>query len=192
MDFGNNTCYATLKYAPSSIYKWELVADLIRNLPIDHALDQLSFSKKACALPMRKLIQSCIANGVNNNGFDKSNLVVYRVFVGKAFTLKRFMPCGRGRSSRIEKRYTKVTLVLKSVPLSFAGDIKKIKKDVLLAVRDNSPSSSSENNKSSDDKVGKTNSILKSLTKATKKSSDNKKTSSVSKKKSSVNKIKKN
>ncbi|MBL0725720.1 MAG: 50S ribosomal protein L22 [Alphaproteobacteria bacterium] len=122
-----DTCSATLKYVPSSTYKWELVATLIRNMTTEKALEQLSVSKKACAVPMIKLVKSCIANAVNNNGFDREKLIVYKVFVGKAFTLRRFMACGRGRSTRIEKRYSKITVVLKKADIVVSAvDLKSL------------------------------------------------------------------
>lgn len=102
---------AHLKYISGSTYKFSLIADLIRNKDILFATNALKYSVKSGAKVLLKLLNSCIANA-NNAGADSGNLFLKSVEVGKAFTLKRITPRGRGRMSRIEKRYTKLTITL--------------------------------------------------------------------------------
>lgn len=113
MNFGPNTCHATVQQLPLSEYKLKIVADLIRKMPVKNAIMQLSLSNKSGAYYLQKLLESCVANAENNHNLDVDRLIVEHVFVGKAMMLKRFMPRGRGRSTRIEKRYSKSTIVLK-------------------------------------------------------------------------------
>jgi large subunit ribosomal protein L22 len=108
----NFTSEASLKYIKGSFYKLNVVADLIRGLKVKDADAQLLFCQKRIALTVRKLLKSSVANAVNNSKMDSANLVVDRVDVGKSFTLKRSISCGRGRSSRIEKRYSNLRIVL--------------------------------------------------------------------------------
>ena len=103
---------ASLKYVKGSFYKLNLVADLIRDLNVKEADAQLAFCGKRIAVVVRKLLASSVANATNNYKMNANNLVVHRVDVGKAFVLKRSMPRGRGRSTRIEKRYSNLRIVV--------------------------------------------------------------------------------
>ena len=103
---------ASLKYVKGSFYKLNLVADLIRNLSVQEADAQLAFCEKRLAVIVRKLLASCVANARNNFKISGNNLVIARVDVGKSFVLKRSMPRGRGRGTRIEKRFSNLRIVL--------------------------------------------------------------------------------
>ncbi len=126
MTQNNNICKASVKCLDVSHYKLNLVAGLIRNLSVKDADLQLLFCKKRGAEQMRKLLLSCAANAENNHGLNLDLLVVDTVYVGKALMLRRFMPRGRGRMSKIEKRYSNVTLILRQV--SKSDNVKKNKK----------------------------------------------------------------
>jgi large subunit ribosomal protein L22 len=91
------------------------VAALIRDKQAEHALDMLRFCPKKVAYDVRKTLESAIANAENNLGLDVDTLFVTEVEVGKAFTLKRFAARGRGRSSRIEKPYSRLTVVVRQL-----------------------------------------------------------------------------
>ena len=103
---------ASLKYIKGSFYKLNNVACLIRNLGVNEAIQQLTFCEKRIAVVVNKLLKSAIANATHNFKLNKDNLVVSRVEVGKAFVLKRSMPRGRGRMTRIEKRYSNLAIFL--------------------------------------------------------------------------------
>ena len=103
---------ASLKYIKGSVYKVNDVASLIRGLSAMDADLQLAFCRSRFSFPLRKLLQSAIANGVKNFGFNVGDLFVKKVEVGKAFVLKRSMARGRGRSTRIEKKFSNVNIVL--------------------------------------------------------------------------------
>ena len=101
---------ASLKYIKGSFYKLNLVADLIRGMSVVEADAQLTFCDKRVALIVKKLLSSAVANAENNFKIDRDRLSVARVDVGKAMVLKRSMPRGRGRATRIEKIFSNLRI----------------------------------------------------------------------------------
>ncbi|HEX7871923.1 MAG TPA: 50S ribosomal protein L22 [Sphingobium sp.] len=96
-----------------SAQKLNLVAALIRGRKVEDALNVLTFSKKAMAVDVRKVLASAIANAENNHNLDVDSLVVAEASVGKSFTLKRFHTRGRGKSTRILKPFSRVRIVVR-------------------------------------------------------------------------------
>ncbi|MGE4323473.1 MAG: 50S ribosomal protein L22 [Sphingobium sp.] len=96
-----------------SAQKLNLVATLIRGRKVEDALNILTFSKKAMAVDVRKVLASAIANAENNHNLDVDALVVAEASVGKSFTLKRFHARGRGKSTRILKPFSRVRIVVR-------------------------------------------------------------------------------
>jgi large subunit ribosomal protein L22 len=92
--------------------KLNLVAGMIRNLPAGKAVATLTFSKRRIAQQVKKTLESAIANAENNHQLDVDQLVVTRAEVGKSIVMKRFMARGRGRSSRIEKWFSHLKIVV--------------------------------------------------------------------------------
>ncbi|MBI1732370.1 MAG: 50S ribosomal protein L22 [Gammaproteobacteria bacterium] len=101
---------ATLKFARISAQKTRLVADQIRGLPVDRALNVLGFSNKKAAALVRKVLESAIANAEHNDGADIDELKVVEVFVNEGPTMSRVRPRARGRADRISKRTSHVTV----------------------------------------------------------------------------------
>ena len=87
-----------------SAQKGRLVADQIRGLPVERALNTLAFSPKKGARIIKKVLESAIANAEHNDGADVDELRVTRVLVEKAATLKRFAARAKGRGARISKQ----------------------------------------------------------------------------------------
>ena len=100
------------RYARISAQKGRLVADQIRGLPVEQALDLLVFSKKKGADLMKKVLDSAIANAENNEGADIDELKVKAVFVDEGPTLKRIRARAKGRASRILKRTSHITVTV--------------------------------------------------------------------------------
>ncbi|HEX7820005.1 MAG TPA: 50S ribosomal protein L22 [Sphingobium sp.] len=96
-----------------SAQKLNLVATLIRGRKVEDALNVLTFSKKAMAADVRKVLASAIANAENNHNLDVDSLVVAEASVGKSFTMKRFHTRGRGKSTRILKPFSRVRIVVR-------------------------------------------------------------------------------
>lgn len=107
-----NTSTAIAKNLRVSPRKLGLVADLIRNLHVNNALVQLSFSKKRIAQDVLKCLRSAVANAENNHNMDIDNLFVAEVLVGKSIVMKRFSPRARGRGFRIKKPFSNLSIKL--------------------------------------------------------------------------------
>ena len=95
-----------------SAQKTRLVADQIRGLPIERALNILPFSPKKAAGIVKKVVESAIANAEHNEGADIDELKVKSIFVDKATSLKRFTARAKGRGNRIEKQTCHITVTL--------------------------------------------------------------------------------
>ncbi len=93
--------------------KLNLVAQSIRGLKVQRALNELEFSAKRIAGEVRKALYSAISNAENNHNLDIDNLVVAEAYVGKNLTMKRFSPRARGRANRIEKPFAEITIVVR-------------------------------------------------------------------------------
>jgi len=93
-----------------SAQKCRLVADQIRGLKVDKAIDILTFSPKKSARIMKKVLESAIANAEHNDGADIDELRVNAVEVGEGATLKRMSPRAKGRANRISKRTCHITI----------------------------------------------------------------------------------
>ena len=97
----------------TSARKLGLVAQSIRGLPVQRALNELEFSRKRIALDVRKALYSAISNAENNHNLDIDNLVVSEAYVGKNLVMKRFSARARGRAARIEKPFSEITVVVR-------------------------------------------------------------------------------
>jgi large subunit ribosomal protein L22 len=98
-----------------SAQKLNLVAALIRNRKAGDALNILTFSKKAMAVDVKKVLASAIANAENNHNLDVDSLVVAEASVGKSISMKRFATRARGRSTRIVKPFSRLRVVVREV-----------------------------------------------------------------------------
>ena len=94
---------ATLYGVRLSAQKGRLVADQVRGLPVEKALNLLSFSPKKGARIIKKVLESAIANAEHNDGADIDELKVKRIFVERGMSLKRFQARAKGRGNRITK-----------------------------------------------------------------------------------------
>ena len=102
----------TIRISPQ---KLNLVAASIRGKKVDRALAELEFSRKRIASTVKKTLESAIANAENNHDLDVDSLIVAEAYVGKSIVMKRFHARGRGRSSRIEKPFSHLTIVVREV-----------------------------------------------------------------------------
>ena len=111
------TAIAKLNDVPTSPRKMRLVADTIRGVEVNRALDLLKFSKREAAGRLEVLLKSAIANWEaknpeNSKELDNGNVIVKTIMVDSARQLKRIRPCPRGYAGRIRKRSNHVTIVL--------------------------------------------------------------------------------
>jgi large subunit ribosomal protein L22 len=103
---------AKLTYARISPQKCRLVADQIRGLPVEKALQLLAFSPKKGADIVKKVLESAIANAEHNDGADIDELKVSQIFVDQGPTLKRMRARAKGRGNRILKRTSHITVMV--------------------------------------------------------------------------------
>ena len=100
---------AILRGARIAPQKARLVADQVRGLSVERALNLLKFSDKKAAQLLYKT-----SNAENNEGADVDELKVSRVFVDEGTTMKRFHARAKGRGARILKRTSHITVVVGS------------------------------------------------------------------------------
>ena len=111
----DNEAKAIARMLRISPQKLNLVAGLIRGKKVASALADLQFSRKRIAVDVKKCLESAIANAENNHDLDVDALVVSEAHVGKGIVMKRFAPRGRGRSGRIFKPFSQLTIVVRQV-----------------------------------------------------------------------------
>lgn len=103
---------AVLRGTRLSAQKGRLVADQIRGLPVERALNILTFSPKKGAVIIKKVLESAIANAEHNEGADIDELKVATICVDEGSTLKRFRARAKGRGARILKPTCHITVTV--------------------------------------------------------------------------------
>lgn len=104
--------HATAKYVRISSRKVKIVIDLIRGKNVDEALAILTYTPKAAAPVVAKVLNSAIANGVNNMELNRQNLYVAEVYANPGPTLKRYVARSKGSASPMLKRTSHISVVL--------------------------------------------------------------------------------
>ena len=103
---------ASLRGVRLSAQKGRLVADQIRGLAVDKALNLLAFSPKKGAKIIKKVLESAIANAEHNDGADIDELKVQTIYVEQGAVLKRFQARAKGRGNRINKQSCHIFITL--------------------------------------------------------------------------------
>ena len=103
---------AHARYVRISSNKVRIVVDLIRGKKVDDALAILQFTPKAASPVLMKVLNSAIANAVNNSELDRKSLYVAEVYANPGPTLKRFVARSRGSASPVLKRTSHISVVL--------------------------------------------------------------------------------
>ena len=106
---------ATVKYVRTSPRKMRRVVDLIRGQHVEEARRILRFSPLGATRDVEKLLNSAVANAEQQPGVIGENLMVAKAWVDEGPTLKRFRPRAYGRATKVRKRTTHVTLVVKTM-----------------------------------------------------------------------------
>ncbi len=110
---GRDEGRAVAKYVRVAPRKINVVVDLIKGKPIDEAYAILKYTPKAASPILEKLLKSAEANAVNNNNLSRDALYVADCYANQGPVLKRIIPRARGSASRIYKRTSHITVVLK-------------------------------------------------------------------------------
>src|SRR5512146_2396824 len=103
---------AKLMFARIAAQKGRLVADQVRGMPVDKALNLLAFSPKKGAELIKKVLESAIANAEHNEGADIDELKVKSIMVDEGPQMKRMHARAKGRGNRIVKRTSHITVVV--------------------------------------------------------------------------------
>ncbi len=111
----DNEAKAVARNIRVSPQKLNLVAQLIRGKKVATALNDLQFSRKRIAVDVKKCLESAIANAENNHDLDVDDLIVAQAHVGKGLVMKRWSPRGRGRSGKILKPFSHLTIIVRQV-----------------------------------------------------------------------------
>ncbi|MDA9314798.1 50S ribosomal protein L22 [Alphaproteobacteria bacterium] len=107
-----NEAYSVLRNLRVSPQKLNLVATMIRGMDAEKALAALTFSRRRISDDVKKAVQSAIANAENNHQLDVDRLFIKEASVGKAITMRRFRPRARGRTGRIRKPFSHLTVIV--------------------------------------------------------------------------------
>lgn len=103
---------AKCRYIRSSAQKLRLVVNMIRGRQVSQALNILNYTNKKSAGLVKKTLESAISNADHNDGLDVDNLRIIKIFVDNGPSMKRTMPRAKGRSDRIIKRTSHLTIVV--------------------------------------------------------------------------------
>jgi large subunit ribosomal protein L22 len=120
---------AHARHLRMSSRKVRLVVDAVRGMPVEPALAQLTFMSRAAARPVKKLLESCIANAEHNFQLDREGLFIKAALVNQGPTLKRWRPRAMGSAAPILKRTCHITLVLESKTGAKKAEKTKAKKE---------------------------------------------------------------
>lgn len=122
---------AKLNYLHIAPRKVRLVADLIRGKKVTESQRILDFTTKRASLPLKKLLNSAIANAKNNFQLEADNLKIAKLLVNEGPKLKRWRPRARGQAYEIQKKTSHITLVLEEIKPS-----KRFKKGVKAEIKE--------------------------------------------------------
>ena len=104
---------AKLRHLRMAPRKVRLMADIVRGKPVNQAVNELRFARKAAAKPVEKLIRSAIANATQKNPqVDVDDLVISTITVDQGPIRWSIMPRAQGRAYWISKKTSHVTVVL--------------------------------------------------------------------------------
>ena len=127
---------ASLKHLRIAPRKTRLVAGIVRGLDVNKASNQLKFLNKKASKPFLKLLESAIANAVNNYDLDKNNLIIKEIKVDEGHVLKRWLPRAHGRATILRKKMSHVSVVLSEIVDSGKKEAKKVEVEAPVKLDD--------------------------------------------------------
>lgn len=129
---------AIIRNVHVSARKGKLVVDLIRGKKVNEAIRILESTNKKSAPIIKKLLNSAIANAMNNHGMNGSTLYVYEIFANEGPTMKRVMARAKGSADTIFKRTTHFKIVLSDDINERQNDLKAIREKIAKRAANNS------------------------------------------------------
>jgi large subunit ribosomal protein L22 len=155
---------ATLKNLRIAPRKVRLVTHSIIGLDAREALTALEKQIKKSVSPIFDLLKSAMANAVNNNGLDETNLYVWEIRVGDGLRLKRWLPRAFGRATPLIRRGSNVTVILEE---RVEGKNRVVKKKEIVALAPEKSETSEEEEIKAEQKTVKPE-VKKEITKGVK------------------------
>ena len=140
---GPDSAKAVASAIRTSARKLNLVAGVIRGKRVADAVIALDFTKRRVAKDVKAVLQAAVANAENNHQLDVDKLIVAEATVGRAFIMKRWMACGRGKSATIQKPFSNLTVIVKEVE---AVEVKKPEAKTKKAKADKKPAAKATTN----------------------------------------------
>ena len=105
----------TLRYARISARKARMVADVVRGMQVEHAINTLKFTPKKAAGMIRKVVESALGNATQSSGVNEDNLYITEITVDEGPTAKRWTPRAMGRATKIRKRSSHIHVAIEEV-----------------------------------------------------------------------------
>lgn len=103
---------STAKNVPTTPKKVQLVAEAIKRLKPQEALNLLAVYNNKAAQVLGKTLKSAVANAVNNHNQKVEDLAIHQILIGKGISFKRFLAGARGRAKPYIKTRSHVTVEL--------------------------------------------------------------------------------
>lgn len=127
---------AHARYIRMAPRKVRLVTNLVKRLPVNVAIAQLKVLPKAAARPVRKVIESAVANAIHNNKLDQSKLFIYSITADGGPVLKRWRPRAFGRAATIRKRSTHISVIISDEPVETVKKMIKPGEKAVESIKD--------------------------------------------------------
>lgn len=109
------TITATQKFSRQTPRKLRLVANVVKKMPLQQALEQLAVIERRSTLVLMKTMKQAIANAVNNHGLRFEDLAIESIQVNGGPTYKRIRAASRGRGNEVKKRTSHIIVKLKTM-----------------------------------------------------------------------------
>jgi large subunit ribosomal protein L22 len=143
------------RFVRTSARKLRLVANQMRGMILQDAIDQLPFMNKGAARLFIKILQSAAANARHNDGYEPTDVTIASIMVNEGPKLKRFMPRAHGRATTILKRMCHVTITLQPVAGATKAKVATRRAVTTETVMDASVSTAESTKKQAASKTGK-------------------------------------
>lgn len=136
--------YAIARQVRMSAQKVRRVADTVRGMEANQAIAMLRFAPQAAAEPVRKVIESAIANAQTAEGLHNEELVVSQIYVDEGVTMRRIRPRAKGSASPILKRSSHITAVVEPAASAGQPPVKIAKSSSKATAKDNTSDDTKE------------------------------------------------
>ncbi len=119
------TIRATQKYTRQTSRKVRFIANTIKKLPIEAAMQQLSVIERKATEVVAKVLRQAVADATHNHGLLISDLQIDQIYVNEGPRYRRFQAVSRGRAHGIIKRTSHVTVILKTKEAAVEPKVEK-------------------------------------------------------------------